>query len=42
MAAVGELAHDPEARAVLSHLHDAQLRQEGATVLAPTLPSFGR
>jgi protease IV len=42
MAEVGELARDPEARAVLGRLHDAQLRQEGATVLAPTLPSFGR
>jgi protease-4 len=42
MAAVGELAHDPEARAVIEHLHDAQLRRQGATVLAPTLPSFGR
>ena len=41
MVAIGELARDPEARAVLANLHDAQLRQEGATVLAPTLPAVG-
>jgi protease-4 len=42
MAAASELAHDPQAQAVLQGLHDARLRQEGATVLAPTLPSIGR
>jgi protease IV len=42
MTAASELAHDPEAQAVLQTLHDARLRQEGATVLAPTLPVIGR
>jgi protease-4 len=42
MTAASELAHDPEAQAVLQTLHDARLRQEGATVLAPTLPVTGR
>ncbi|HLY78985.1 MAG TPA: signal peptide peptidase SppA [Caulobacteraceae bacterium] len=42
MAAASELAHDPEAQAVMQSLHDARLRQEGATVLAPTLPVTGR
>jgi len=38
MAAASELAHDPQAQALLQSLHDARLRQQGATVLAPTLP----
>ena len=38
MAAASELAQDPQAQALLQGLHDARLRQEGATVLAPTLP----
>ncbi len=42
MAAASELAHDPQAQAVLQSLHDARLRQEGANVLAPTLPVVGR
>jgi protease-4 len=42
MAAASELAHDPEAQALLQNLHDARLRQDGATVLAPTLPVIGR
>ncbi|MFI4974979.1 MAG: signal peptide peptidase SppA [Caulobacterales bacterium] len=37
LATAGELARDPQARAVLGELHDAQLRQQGATVLAPRL-----
>jgi protease-4 len=41
MAAAGELAQDPEAQAVLQSLHDARLRQAGAAVLAPRLPTFG-
>jgi protease-4 len=41
MAAAGELAHDPQARALLGSLHDAHLRQNGAAVLAP-LPSFSQ
>jgi len=41
MTAASELAHDPEAQAVLQSLHDARLRQQGATVLAPTLPLTG-
>ena len=39
MTAASELAHDPEARALIGSLHDARLRQTGATVLAP-MPSF--
>jgi protease-4 len=42
MTAASELAHDPEAQAVLQSLHYARLRQQGATVLAPTLPVTGR
>jgi protease-4 len=42
MAAASELARDPQAQAVLQSLHDARLRQAGATVLAPTLPPTGR
>jgi len=42
MAAASELARDPQAQALLQGLHDARLRQEGATVLAPTLPSTMR
>jgi hypothetical protein len=42
MAAAGELAHDPEAQALMQSLHDARLRREGATVLSPTLPSLAR
>jgi protease-4 len=41
MAEAGELARDPQARALLSSLHDARLRQNGAAVLAP-VPSFSR
>jgi protease-4 len=37
VAAAGELAQDPEAQALLQGLHEARLRAEGATVLAPTL-----
>ena len=39
MAAAGELASDPQARALVDDLRQARLRQSGATVLAPT-PSF--
>jgi protease-4 len=39
MAEAGELARDPQARALMDSLHDARLRQNGAAVLAP-LPSF--
>jgi len=39
MAAAGELASDPQARAVMESLHEARLREDGAAVLAPT-PSF--
>jgi protease-4 len=39
MAAAGELAGDPQARALMESLHEARLRQGGAAVLAPT-PSF--
>ncbi|HUO12044.1 MAG TPA: signal peptide peptidase SppA [Caulobacteraceae bacterium] len=39
LAAAGELASDPEARALMESLHDARLRQSGAAVLAPT-PTF--
>ena len=39
MAAVNELAGDPQARALLASLHEARLRQGGAAVLAP-MPSF--
>jgi protease-4 len=42
MVAASELARDPEAQALIQSLHDARLRQEGATVLAPTLPSVSR
>ena len=42
MAAASELAHDPQAQALLQGLHDARLREQGATVLAPTLPPAGR
>ena len=42
MASAGELAQEPDARALLQGLHEARLRQEGATVLAPTLPLTGR
>jgi protease-4 len=38
MAAASELAEDPDARAVMEALHDARLRQAGATVLAPVPP----
>ena len=42
MAAASELAHDPQAQALLQGLHDARLREQGATVLAPTLPPSTR
>jgi protease-4 len=37
MATAGELARDPDARALLQSLREARLRQQGATVLAPAL-----
>ena len=42
MAAACELSHDPEARALIESLHEARLRQAGATVLAPMPPLSGR
>ena len=39
MAAAGELAKDPDARALLESLRAARARADGATVLAP-LPQF--
>jgi protease-4 len=38
MTAAGDLAGDPEARTLLQALHEARMRQAGATVLAPMLP----
>ncbi len=35
MAAASELAQDPDARALMATLHEARLREAGATVLAP-------
>jgi protease-4 len=37
LAGVGDLARDPAASALIDDLHDARLRAEGATVLAPRL-----
>ncbi|MFI4933790.1 MAG: signal peptide peptidase SppA [Caulobacterales bacterium] len=37
IAAAGELARDPDARAIIEDLHEARLRQAGATVLVPRL-----
>ena len=42
MAAASELAQDPDARALIESLHDARLREAGATVLAPMPPLSGR
>jgi protease-4 len=39
MAAASELAQDPDTRAMVETLHEARLREAGATVLAP-IPSF--
>jgi protease-4 len=38
LAEVGAVADDPQARAMLTAVHDARLRDEGALVLAPELP----
>jgi len=37
MTAVHDVAGDPEAQAILNEIHDARLRSQGATVLAPRL-----
>jgi protease-4 len=42
MAAASELSQDPDARALIESLHEARLRQAGATVLAPMPPLSGR
>jgi protease IV len=42
MAAASELAQDPDARALMASLHEARLREAGATVLAPIPPLSGR
>jgi protease-4 len=38
MAAASELSQDPDARALIESLHEARLREAGATVLAPIPP----
>ena len=39
LAAVGEIAADPQAQLIASEVRDARLRAQGATVLAP-VPRF--
>ncbi|MGH6992364.1 MAG: signal peptide peptidase SppA, partial [Caulobacteraceae bacterium] len=36
LSAIGEIAADPDARALIGEVHDGELRAQGATVLAPT------
>jgi protease-4 len=42
MTAASELAQDPDARALIEALHEARLREAGATVLAPIPPLSAR
>jgi protease IV len=42
MAAASELSQDPDARALIESLHEARLREAGATVLAPIPSLSGR
>jgi protease IV len=42
LVAASELAQDPDARALIESLHEARLREAGATVLAPIPPLTGR
>jgi protease-4 len=42
LAATAELAQDPDARALIESLHEARLREAGATVLAPMPPLSSR
>ncbi|HUZ12412.1 MAG TPA: S49 family peptidase [Caulobacteraceae bacterium] len=41
MAAAADLARDPDSRALIGTLHDARLREAGATVLAPEVLGQG-
>ncbi|MGH6986374.1 MAG: signal peptide peptidase SppA [Caulobacteraceae bacterium] len=36
LSALGEIAADPDARALIGEIHDGELRAQGAAVLAPT------
>ena len=42
LVAASELAQDPDARALIESLHEARMREAGATVLAPIPPLTGR
>ena len=41
LVAASELAQDPDARALIESLHEARMREAGATVLAPIPPLMG-